>query len=302
MQVSPVTVPGRDPRSSDAYTPAEVALRVRTAGVEDARRGVVATLWLAMIGGGMLAIAASASTATFAGTSLAYGPHRVLAGVVFGLGLTLVMVGGGELFTSNNLISMAWVSRQVRTVELVRNWGIVYVGNLIGAASVAVLQWVAGAYGRSDHAVGQQALLVAIGKTSRGFEQDVALGVLGNVLVCLAVWLCFSARSTTDRILCCVLPMVALVTLNVDHVVANTYYLTAGLLLRLDPASAEAAGVGAAALERLTPTTVLANLAGVTVGNVIGGSVLVAAVYWFVYLRTADRAAAHGDGPPTPTG
>ncbi len=298
MEVSPVPVPGRDPRSLDAYTPTEVAQRVRTAGVEDARRGVVQTLALGLIGGSMLGLAAAASTAAMTETPAGYGLTRVVGGLVFGLGLALVMTGGGELFTSNNLISMAWVSRQVRTSELALNWVVVYIGNAIGTASIPVLLHIGGAYGGGDDAFGGRALVTAAAKLGRGFEQEIALGIIGNTLVCMAVWLCFGARSTTDRILACILPMAALVALNADHVVANLHYLTAGLLLRTDPGAVAASGLDAEALEQISVMAALGNLGAVTIGNVIGGSVLVAAVYWFVYLRPADKAArAAGEGP-----
>ena len=298
MEVSPVPVPGRDPRTIDAYTPTEVAQRVRTAGVEDAHRGIVQTFWLAVIGGSMLGLAAAAATAATAGSAPGVGLTRVVGGLVFGLGLGMVMTGGGELFTSNNLIAMAWVSRQIRSMELAVNWVVVYVGNAVGAISIVLLLTIGGAY-TSNSTFAGQALTAAATKSSRAFEQDIALGILGNTLVCLAVWVCFGARSTTDRMVACVLPMMALYVLNVDHVVANLHYLAAGLVLRTDRAAIAASGLSEAALDQLTLTNMLANLAGVTIGNVIGGSVLVAAVYWFVYLRPDDAAAkATADASP----
>ena len=290
MEVSPVPVPGRDPRTIDAYTPSEVAQRVRTAGVEDAHRGLMQTFWLAVIGGSMLGLAAAAATAATAGSATGTGLTRVVGGLVFGLGLGMVMTGGGELFTSNNLIAMAWVSRQIRSMELALNWIVVYIGNAVGAISIVALLMVGGVYGSNREFAGQ-ALTTAAMKSSRAFEQDIALGILGNTLVCLAVWVCFGARSTTDRMVACVLPMMALFVLNVDHVVANLHYLAAGLVLRTDPGAVAASGLSDAALDQLSLANMLANLTGVTIGNVIGGSVLVAAVYWFVYLRPADAAA-----------
>lgn len=295
MEASPSPVPGRDPQVVDAYLPVEVAQRVRTAGVEDARRGLFQTFALSVIGGAMLGMAAAATTAVMAGSTVGYGQTRLLGGLVFGLGLTMVMVGGGELFTSNNLIAMAWVAREVRTSELMVNWGLVYLGNIVGAASIAVLLFVGGAYGNGAGVVGGQALAIAASKAGRSFEQSIALGVLGNSLVCLAVWLCFSARSTTDRILSCTLPMIALVVLNVDHVVANMHYLAAGLVLRHDTALAEAAGISASQVAGIDAGSVAINLVGVTIGNIVGGSVLVASVYWFVYLR--EKHGQGGAGP-----
>lgn len=292
MEVSPVPVKGRDPRSVDAYAPREVAQRVRTAGIEDTGRSLVTTLWLALIGGAMLGLGAAGATAAMAGSTSGFGTTRFVGGIVFGLGLTLVMVGGGELFTSNNLIAMAWVSRQVTIGRLALNWVIVFVGNLVSVVSVAVLLWIGGAYRAGDDAFAAEALRIAASKSGRLFHQDVALGILGNALVCLAVWLCFSARTTTDRILSCLLPMTALIVLGVDHVVANLHYLAAGLLLRGDAATVEAAGLDAAALADLSLAGIVGNIVGVTIGNIIGGSVLVAAVYWFVYLRAAED---HGE-------
>lgn len=293
VEASPSPVPGRDPQVVDAYLPGEVAHRVRTAGVEDARRGLFQTFALSVIGGAMLGMAAAATTAVMSGSTVGYGQTRLLGGLVFGLGLTMVMVGGGELFTSNNLIAMAWVAKEVRTSELMVNWGLVYLGNIVGAGSIALLLFLGGAYGNGAGVVGGQALAIAASKAGRSFEQSVALGVLGNSLVCLAVWLCFSARSTTDRILSCTLPMIALVVLNVDHVVANMHYLAAGLVLRHDTALAASAGLTVAEVARIDTGSVVVNLVGVTIGNIIGGSVLVASVYWFVYLREG-RGPSHG--------
>jgi formate transporter len=234
-----------------------------------------------------------------AGSTSGFGTTRFIAGIVFGLGLTMVMVGGGELFTSNNLISMAWASRQVTIGRLAVNWVVVYVGNLVSVVSVAVLLWAGGAYQGGDSAFAAEALRTAAGKSGRLFRQDIALGVLGNALVCLAVWLCFSARTTTDRILSCLLPMTALIVLGVDHVVANLHYFAAGLLMRGD-AAVEAAGLDAAALAELSLSGIAGNIAGVTIGNIIGGSVLVAAVYWFVYLRAGEVPADGADETVVP--
>jgi formate transporter len=300
MEVGSGPVPGRDPHAVDAFAPREVAQRVQVAGVEDANRPVMQMFALAVVGGSMLALAAATSTAVLTGVPNGTLLPRVVAGAVFGIGLAMVMVGGGELFTSNNLIAMAWVSRQVRTGQLLLNWGVVLLGNAIGAASIAVLLVVGGAYNGADNGFGAKALEVAIEKSDRALTQHVALGILGNALVCLAVWLCFSARSTTDRILACVLPMTLLVILNVDHIVANLHYKVAGLLLRLDPTFAPVGGDAP-----LPVGGILTSLGGVTLGNIIGGSVLVAAVYWFVYLRHAPEVAhepgsAAAASPPPP--
>jgi formate transporter len=273
----------REPGSIDPYAPAEMARRVATAGVHEARLGTLPTLTLAVIGGAFIALGSAFSTATLASTG-AVGGARLLAGVAFGLGLVLVIVGGGSLFTSNNLLTMAWASGEVRTRKVLRNWGLVLLGNLVGVVATAVIVHVAGVPRFAGGAVGAQALQTAALKVGRAFEQDVALGILGNALVCLAVWLCFSARSTIDKVACIVLAMAALVTLNVDHVVANAYYLTAGLLAATDGAVVSASGLTAGELARLDLVGAAGNLVPVMLGNLIGGGLLVAAVYSFVYL------------------
>jgi formate transporter len=288
---------GGPPWRIDPYAPAEMAARVETAGVHEAQLDTVTTLALSVLGGAFLALGAAFTTATIAASGLDYSLSRFLGGIAFSLGLVLVVVGGGELFTSNNLIAMAWASRRVRTTQLLRNWGLVYIGNLVGVVATALLLHVSGKARFADHAIGVQAIETAVFKVGRGFGEDVALGVIGNGLVCLAVWLCFSARSTVDKVMCIGLTMTALVTLNVDHVVANIFYLTAGLLAASDPAVVASTGMTSGQLAELTPTAAVGNLVPVTIGNVIGGGLLVAVVYWFVYLRGDPPAPAPGMPP-----
>jgi formate transporter len=206
----------------------------------------------------------------------------MLAGLAFSLGLILVVVGGAELFTGNNLVVMAWASRRVTTRALLRGSAIVYAGNFVGAAATALLVFLSGAYRFGDGAWGATALAIAVAKMRLGFGQAVALGVLCNALVCLAVWMTYSARSTTDRVLVVVPPVAAFVAAGFEHSIANMYFVPLALLIRdFDPAFGSGVGVEWLGWGRF----VTWNLVPVTVGNLIGGTVLVAAVYWFVYLR-----------------
>jgi formate/nitrite transporter len=208
----------------------------------------------------------------------------VLAGVVFSVGLILVIVGGAELFTGNNLIVMAWAGGRVSTRALLRNWALVYLGNFVGAVGVALLAWGGRLHEAGGGAVGATALGIAVAKLQLGFVQAVLLGILCNVLVCLAVWLAYSARSTTDRVLAIVPPIAMFVAAGFEHSVANMYFVPFALLVTfLDPGFAAARGLDATVL---TWSGFLArNLLPVTLGNVLGGAVLVGGVYWFVYLR-----------------
>ena len=284
-------LPGVQPRTGtrpgvDALLPRAMARQAEDVGVRKAADAGTSLFALGVLAGAFIALGGVFATTALTGTGSApWGPVRVLAGTVFSLGLILVVVGGAELFTGNALIVMAWTSRRVTTAALLRNWAIVYAGNFVGAAGTAGLVFVAGTYRLGDGAWGATALGIASAKLQLGFTQAVALGVLCNALVCLAVWLTYSARTTTDRVLAIVPPISAFVAAGFEHSIANLYFVPLALFIQaLDPGFAATRGPGTVA--PLTWTGLFVhNLVPVTLGNVIGGGVLVAAVYWFVYLR-----------------
>jgi formate transporter len=264
----------------DAYAPAQIAMRVRDVGVTKATMPVLTMFALAILAGAFIALGALFFTITMTtgrtGQPPAFGLMRLAGGITFSLGLILVVVGGAELFTGNNLIAMAWASGRVTTQQVMRNWGWVYLGNLVGAVGTAVLVWLAGVHTMSDGAVGESMVQIARSKIALDPVSAVARGVLCNVLVCLAVWLCMGARSVADKILATVFPITAFVACGFEHSVANMYFLPIGVAL----------AVGTSA--PLSVTDAFSNLALVTVGNVLGGTILVALVYWSVYLRRSS--------------
>lgn len=267
----------------DAYAPAQIAMRVREVGVTKAAMPVLTMFALAILAGAFIALGSLFFTMTMTtgttGQPPAFGLMRLAGWLTFSLGLILVVVGGAELFTGNNLIAMAWASGRVTTQQVMRNWGWVYLGNLVGAVGTAVLVWLAGVHTMSDGAVGETMVQIARSKIALDPVSALARGVLCNVLVCLAVWLCMGARTVTDKILAIVFPITAFVACGFEHSVANMYFLPIGVAL--------AAGTSAP----LSVTGALSNLALVTLGNVLGGTVLVALVYWSVYLRNSDQPA-----------
>jgi formate/nitrite transporter len=271
----------------DALLPPEMAKRAEEIGVRKAGMDGPGTFTLAVLAGAFIALAGVFSTVALSGTDgTPWGPARVLAGTVFSMGLILIIVGGAELFTGNNLIVMAWAGGRVRTTALLRNWAIVYLGNFAGALAVAATVWVARTHEAGAGAFGATALGIAAAKTGLGFGQAVALGILCNVLVCLAVWLTYSARTTADRILAIVPPISAFVAAGFEHSIANMYFVPLGLFIAaLDPAFVAARGLEAQAQALSWGGFLGRNLLPVTIGNVIGGTLLVGAVYWFVYLR-----------------
>jgi len=277
----------------DALLPAEMARRAELTGVRKSEAPAFTLLSLAVLAGAFIALGAIFATTVSAGTAgtWPFGVTRLLAGLVFCLGLILVVVGGAELFTGNNLIVMAWANKKVTTYALLRNWGIVYLGNFIGSVGTAALLFYSGQYKFGGGAVGQTALSIANTKVHLGFVQAIALGILCNALVCLAVWMTYSARSTIDKIAAIIFPISAFVAASFEHSVANMYFIPIGLFIKdFDPTfTAKIVADTGLDLTGLTWGTFLFNnLLPVTIGNIIGGAVLVAAIYWSIFLRNKD--------------
>jgi formate transporter len=287
-----VSVPPTErPPSLDALMPPEVAAKAADIGVSKASMSALRTFGLAVLAGAFIALGAMFATTVIAGTEgqVPYGIVRLLAGLVFSLGLVLVVVGGAELFTGNNLISIAWAERRVPTAWLARNWGIVYLGNLIGALGTVAVIYLGEQYAFGDGAVGSSALTIAQAKSSLGFGQAIALGIMCNALVCLAIWMTYSARSVADKVLAIVFPISAFVAAGFEHSIANMYFLPMGIAIREGASDGFWQSIDKAPADFPDVTVVDAvanNLVPVTIGNVIGGSVLVGLVYWLVYVRT----------------
>lgn len=281
--------------SFDALIPPAMARKAEQIGVQKANLSTLRLFMLAVLAGAFIALGAAFSTTTLAGSAaLPYGVARLLAGLSFCLGLILVVVGGAELFTGNTLIVMAWASGKVTSAALLRNWAIVYLGNFAGSVATAALVFLARQYTAGSGAVGELALKTAAAKVGLDFLPAVALGILCNGLVCLAVWLTYSARGTADKIVAILFPITAFVALGAEHSVANMYFIPYALLIRqFDPAFA-AALAGKIDLTGLTwPAFLIDNLLPVTIGNIIGGALLVGAVYWLIYLRGAGEPHAN---------
>jgi formate/nitrite transporter len=242
------------------------------------------------VSAGSMGVILPDGTAAFS-AGLPYGVTRLLAGLVFSLGLILVVVGGAELFTGNNLIVMAWASGKVTGRELLRNWLIVYLGNFVGAIGTAALMFFSKQYTFGSAAIGIAMLKTAIAKSELEFGQALALGILCNALVCMAVWLTYSARSTIDKIAAIIFPITAFVAAGFEHSIANMYFIPVALFVKaFDPQFIAGLGDKVLHLESLTwMNFFVKNLIPVTIGNIIGGTVLVAAVYWSVFLRNKEN-------------
>lgn len=261
----------------DAYAPAEIAKRVEEVGVAKAKAPALTLLPLSGLAGAFISLGALFFTVVVTGSNAGFGLTRLLGGLAFCLGLILVVVAGAELFTGNNLVAMAWASRRIDLRALARNWVIVYVGNVIGCLATVVLVWWSGVARLSSGAVGEMAVGIAQTKAGLSVAEAVARGVLCNALVCLAVWLAMGGRSVVDKIMAILFPITAFVAIGFEHSIANWFFLPYGMMLGADVSVVSAA----------------TNLIGVTIGNVVGGTLLVAGVYWVAYLRPIGSTSTH---------
>lgn len=239
----------------------------------------VQVLLLSVLAGAFIALGAIFFIVVVTGSELGFGVTRLAGGVAFSTGLILVVVAGAELFTGNNLVAMAWASRLVRLDELLRSWALVYAGNVLGALGTVAFLSLGGVDELGGGAVGETALAIGRAKAELGFVRAFCLGVLCNALVCLAVWLAMGGRSVTDKVLGVVFPIAAFVTAGLEHSIANWFFLPYAMVL---DGSGSPRLLGGA----------LRNLAAVTAGNVVGGTLLVAGVYWVAYLRPTRNGAS----------
>lgn len=292
------------PISFDAYAPREMAYKAENIGVAKVRQSFLSMFMLALLAGGFIAFGGCLYTTAIIGNEAGLGINRLVGGLSFCLGLIMVVIAGAELFTGNSLIVIAYISGKVRFRQVMRNWGIVYLGNLFGAVAVAVLVYGAGQWKSWEMAAGISAYNIAATKLSVSFLPAFCSDVLCNSLVCLAVWLCYSARSTTDKILSILFPITAFVALGFEHCVANMYFIPYGLMLAKTSSFVGAAEV-AGQIRQVDPVLfsignfLLNNLLPVTLGNIVGGSVLVGALYWTIYLRR-ERTVLGGRLPANP--
>lgn len=281
--------------STEAYPPAEMAQKTEATGVSKGTRDALSTVILGILAGVFIGLGAMFFTLVTTASGLSFGMNRLVGGFAFCLGLILVVVAGAELFTGNTLIVMSWLSGRTSFARLLRNWGLVYFANLAGALSLAWLMYYTTQWALSGNGVGANAVLIANAKVNLSFGTALARGILCNALVCLAVWLCTGARTVTDKILAILFPITAFVAGGFEHSIANMYFIPMGILLSDQPAVLSAAGLIPDAVANLNWMGFVNNLIPVTIGNIIGGGILIGVVYWVAYLgreRTTELVAA----------
>jgi formate transporter len=269
----------------DAYTPKEIAARIENSGITKSTGDPLRVFALAILAGAFIALGAVFFTiVTYDNSGVAQGLMRLIGGLAFCLGLILVVVAGAELFTGNNLIVMAYVDSKVTMKQLLQNWAIVYFGNFIGALGVVGLIYFSGHWNIDNGAVGAKVVAIANAKVNLTWMEAFTRGILCNILVCLAVWLCFAGRTVIDKVLAILFPITAFVAMGFEHSVANMYFISAGLMAKQQPEFLSL--ISTINVDNLTIMNFLFdNLLPVTLGNIVGGSVFVGLFYWFIYLR-----------------
>ncbi|GJQ48909.1 formate/nitrite transporter [Candidatus Kuenenia stuttgartiensis] len=272
-----------------AHSPVQTAAIVENKAVARAGLRVMQTFILSIMAGIFVAMGAQFATFVTSDSALHLGITSLIMGIVFSLGLILVETAGAELFTGNNLNVMGYLSKRITTRDLLRIWIIVYVGNFIGGILMVFWMYLAHQWEFFHFMTGAKALLIAHKKTTLSFEAALARGVLCNALVCLNVWLCYSGRSMADKVLSVLFPIGGFVASGFEHCVANMYFIPMGLVLRKNQAVVAAAEEMAGKTLDISQLTwkgfFINNLFPVTIGNFVGGVVLVGVVFWFIYLR-----------------
>jgi formate transporter len=264
---------------SDAYAPAQIAQRIESVGVTKARLPTLQLLMLGVLAGVFIGLGAMLFALVKSDSTLGFASSALLGGLVFSLGLLLVVVAGAELFTGNNLLAMAWADGRITSYEVLRNWVLVCAANFVGAAGLALLVFASGHTGLNGGAIGQAVVKIALAKQELPPVQAFFRGVLCNVLVCMAVWMAMAGRSVMDKAVAVVPPIAAFVAAGFEHSIANMYFMPLAMLLQ------HFGPEGLAALPAVTWTGMLGNLLPVIAGNLLGGSVLVGLSYYLIYRR-----------------
>ncbi len=268
------------------FPPAQIAQKFCDAGVGKCKLEIKKMLLLAVLAGVFIAFGAQLFLLVTSDSTMGFGFTRFLGGSVFTVGLMMVVVGGAELFTGNNLVLIAALNKRVTWGELFRSWTVVYIGNFIGSLLIAGFLFWGGTWGLNNSLVGANSLKVALAKVNLTFAQAFFRGILCNWLVCMAVWMAMSSKDVIGKLFAIYFPIMAFVAAGFEHSIANMFFIPYGIFLKSVPKVVEATGKTLADFDILNWGTLFTkNLIPVTLGNIVGGAIFVGLVYWFVYLK-----------------
>ena len=277
--------------SSDSLQPREIAEKMEKVGVQKVNLNSFSAFILAITAGAFIALGGIYFTFATSQIIVTRPFTQIIGGMVFSMGLILVVIAGAELFTGNHLAIMSLASRKITVSKLLRNWILVYVGNFLGSVATAAILYMSKAWTNNGYQFGIRAMMIASHKVSLGFVEAFFLGILCNSLVCLALWLAASGKKVSDKVLAIIFPISAFVAIGFEHSVANMYFLTFSLMIKDDPMLLSAMKTAGIAVDtsNIDYIGVLNNLVPVTLGNIVGGCLFVGLVYWLAYLRNNRR-------------
>ncbi|CBH22190.1 FdhC protein [Acetoanaerobium sticklandii] len=275
-------------------TPKEIVTATIETGIKKVKTKPLNQFILGILAGAFIAFASEGSNMAafnlFAKPET-YGLGKALAGVVFATGLMLVIIAGGELFTGNTLITIGVLEKKIKLKDMLSNWFFVYLGNFVGAVFIAYMMNMSGLFNSGDNMLGGITLKIAAYKTHLTFSQAFYLGIMCNWLVCIAVWMSYGAKDIIGKCFAIFFPISLFITSGFEHSIANMYYIPAGILAKSNASWVEASGLTAEKLAHLNWNTFITkNLIPVTIGNIVGGVILVAGVYWFTYYKNSENA------------
>lgn len=266
-----------------AYSPDQIAAKVDDIGVKKARIPFLPLVMLGLLAGAFIGLGAMLFVLVKSDPSLSFASAQLVGGLAFSLGLILVIVAGAELFTGNNLIVMAWADKKISLYELLRNWSVVCIANLIGAVGMALLVFLSGHLLMNDGAIAEQYIHIVTSKSGLSNSEAIFRGVLCNVLVCMAVWMALAGKTVTDKVIAIIFPITGFVAAGFEHSVANMYFYPVALLIQYFDVAEIGTNV-------VTLYDFMRNLLLVISGNLLGGSVFVGLVYHFIYQRKHDAS------------
>jgi len=278
----------------DAYSPKMMANRVGQVGVSKANMGFLTTLALSILAGVFIALGIQLTMLVTHTATSSFGLNALVGGVVFTMALVLIVITGAELFTGNCVFAMSFFAGKITRGDLSRNLITSFIGNFIGALSIVFWIYISAQWTANNHLLGAKIVIAANDKVNLSFSVAFARGVLCNALVCLGIWLCFSARNNLDKVLSLLWPISCLIACGFEHCVVNMWLIPMALILkgnRFVMEAAERVNGGPLDIANLTLAKgfLFYNLVPVVLGNLFGGIILVAGVYWFVFLRTPKK-------------
>lgn len=268
--------------STESLSPREIVLQTLNSSVKKVRKPLLTTFLLGVLAGAFIGLGALFYTIVKADATYSFATKQLLGGLVFAVGLILVVVAGAELFTGNNLLAISWANKRITTKEMIGNWVVIFFSNMIGAVSLAVMVYLSGHISMNDGAIAETYVKMAEAKTSLPFLTAFFRGVLCNILVCLGVWMAMGGKTITDKILAIIFPIALFVAAGFEHSIANLFIIPLGLIIKNY-------GDVSIATQHLSISGLFNNLIPVVLGNIVGGSILVGLMYHFIFLRDSNK-------------